>query len=147
MRRIYFFIAAIFYLLPISSASAEVLIKCGASEGQVFFIEGPYIAKKDSGWTEDTIDSGSTSVVVVDEEFDVIFSDATGNVVSARAAGANVVLLGTNEETGSFSILTNYFGVPVEVYTYYAQTKQLFVFAQKYGAPISLSRTLVSNCS
>ena len=147
MRRIYFLIAAIFISPPISSASAEVLVKCGGSEGYAFFIEGPYIAKKDSGWTEDTIDSGSTSVVVVDEEFDVIFSDATGNVVSARADGAKVVLLGKNEETGSFSILTNYFGVTVEVYTYYPQTKQLFVLAQKYGAPISLSRTMVSNCS
>lgn len=54
---------------------------------------GGVVAAKDAGWHPDRISAGRTTLSRSDSgEYDIVFSDATGGVYSARAEGGDVEL-------------------------------------------------------
>ena len=70
-----------------SVAHAEVIAKCGPLKGQAYYFSSPFVAEKDAGWVSDGISTGSTSIVMVDGEADMLYGDAIGGVFSSRADG------------------------------------------------------------
>lgn len=127
-------------------AQAKVLAECGAFSGYSYYIPGPFVGGKLSGWTEDTISTGSTSIVEVGGEFDVIYSDATTKNRSSRADGAQVVPVGSNSEDGGLVLVVGYSGKVAEVY-YLNTAKRLLILHQvKFGTLLKKSSQMISKC-
>ena len=95
------YVVGISFALFVSSANADVVARCGALEGYTFVLEGPLVKKEDSGWEHGGVTGGSTSIIFLDNRFDIIFSDTTGTTRSARADGAEIHLLGLNKGNGT----------------------------------------------
>ena len=73
------------------SAGAEILAVCGPYAGKSYFVEdGVIIQEKDAGWTDDKTSIGSTILTKNDDQFDILFRDATGKTMSAIAEGGTV---------------------------------------------------------
>ena len=104
MKRI--LLVALLSVFMIGSVRAEIIAECGASAGYSFYLQGPNVPANKSGWTDDKISKGSTSIVLIDDKFDVLFSDGNSKNKSSRADGAQVILLGVNStEKASLSWL------------------------------------------
>ena len=126
------------------AAHAEVIVKCGALKGQSYFYPGPLVAEKDVGWQSDSISAGSTTIVMVDGEPDVLYGNATGGVFSSRAAGGVVTVLGINDYV--LVIGVNYPKTTIEVYTWNAVEQTLMLFQSKYGAAINKVTLMRAHC-
>ena len=126
------------------AAHAEVIVKCGALKGQSYFYPGPFVAEKDVGWQSDGISAGSTTIVMVDGEPDVLYGNATGGVFSSRAAGGVVTVLGITDYV--LVIGVNYPKTTIEVYTWNAVEQTLMLFQSKYGAAINKVTLMRSHC-
>ena len=99
-----------------------------------------------SGWTDDKISKGSTSIVLIDDKFDVLFSDGNSKNKSSRADGAQVILLGVNSTEKSFSLLVVYKGNSAEIYTYHGLSKTLIQQPARYNAAVNSTKMMVSKC-
>jgi hypothetical protein len=64
---------------------------CGASEGYAYYPEAgllPIAPNKDgAGWQKDGIKLGRITLSLVGDKFDVLYTDATGAVISAKGDG------------------------------------------------------------
>lgn len=87
-----------------SSYAADVLIKCGGSQGYTYFVEGGLVSSVDAGWQKDAIKKGAYTLTKEGESYDLIFSDAMGRTVSSRRDGGNVVPISLSERSLVFSI-------------------------------------------
>ena len=126
------------------AAHAEVVVKCGGLKGQSYFYPGPFVDEKDVGWQNDEIPTGSTTIVMEDGEPDVLYGDATGGVVSSRAGGGVVTILGITDSI--LVIGVNYPETTVKIYTWNAVDKTLILFQSKYGAAINKVTLMISHC-
>ena len=126
------------------AAHAEVIVKCGALKGQSYFYPGPLVAEKDVGWQSDGISTGSTTIVMVDGEPDVLYGDATGGVFSSRADGGVVTILGITDSI--LVIGVNYPKAAIEVYTWNAVEQTLMLFQSKYDVAINKVTLMRSHC-
>ena len=75
----------------VGSASAAVLMECGASDGYSYFIEGGIVPSDKAGWTSDGVASGRISLVQNGQDFDIMTTDATGGTYSYKADGAKII--------------------------------------------------------
>ena len=84
----------VFLTFSVSVAQANVLIQCSNPSGKVFY-------PAEDRWVDDGISGGKFAVGLVDNEFDLLFVDATGNLNSASADGGTVypVYLGADRFT------------------------------------------------
>ena len=135
-----------FFFTMTTALHAERLAQCGASEGYSYYITSPAVPADQSGWTPDKISSGSFSIIFLDEKVDILYTDASGITQSSLEEGAKITLAGMNEVNGSFSLLVQYTGEIVSVYTYNAPTNQLFYFTQQFGGLTHKSRVLIADC-
>ena len=99
-----------------------------------------------SGWTKDTISTGSTSIILVDNKLDVLYSDGASKNKSSRADGAEVVLLGVSSDGGTFSLLVTYKGQSAEIYTYNELSKTLIFQPARYNTMIQSAKIMISKC-
>lgn len=100
-------LAIVFLGSTASPVFAQVVTRCGTSQGYSYYFSGGYVPADKSGWTEDTISPGSLSLAINDDEVDLIFSDATGNARSSKAEGATVQLLAA-QATGTIIVISAY---------------------------------------
>jgi hypothetical protein len=144
MKRI--LLVALLSVFMIGSVRAEIIAECGASAGYSFYLQGPNVPANKSGWTDDKISKGSTSIVLIDDKFDVLFSDGNSKNKSSRADGAQVILLGVNSTEKSFSLLVVYKGNSAEIYTYHGLSKTLIQQPARYNAAVNSTKMMVSKC-
>jgi hypothetical protein len=90
-------------LLWSDQASAKILTRCGASNGVSFFFPGPAITAEQSGWQKDGVSGGSLQLLANGNEYDVVYTDATGGTRSARADGFEVI--GVNQPQTGFLLV------------------------------------------
>lgn len=77
-----------------AAAAARTLAVCGEQSGHAYYIEGGVVTADDAGWQRDKIGGGRTTLSLAENgEADLIFTDSTGGVFSARAEGGSVLLL------------------------------------------------------
>jgi len=113
-----FIVPLISLLATTGAASARDVAVCGNSVGQGYYPAAGLsaIANKTGKWDEDNITSGRITLSQVDQDgFDILFTDATGVVVSAKGDGATVVRVGQNDF--SIAILVVY-PLLTETYTF-----------------------------
>ena len=101
-------------------AFAEELAVCGASEGYAFYPKAGLAAQnEDAGkWVDDKISGGRLTLTRIGkDEYDLLFSDSTGRIVSAKQDGGVIVPAGGASDTVSLIVVYPGTGV-VETYTF-----------------------------
>ena len=118
-----------FMLLASFAAQATDIASCSDPQGHAYFPEGGLIGKKDSGWSEDKISGGITKLVKLSEgEYDILFVDATKDIISSKGDGATIIPLNRGES--AFSVLVVYPGKTAEVYTFLRDASGVLEYLQ-----------------
>ena len=146
MKHLFLALCLIVLAAATNQASAGVIAECGASEGYAYYFSGLLVSEEDAGWQRDKISTGSVSIVELDGDLDVIFSDATGRTKSSRANGAEVFPVGNNVDEEIISVMVLYVGRVIEVYTYNAKAKKLILVQQKIDDLVNKASIMVSDC-
>jgi hypothetical protein len=77
-----------------TSASAGTIAACGSQAGRAYYPAAGIVPKGKDGWTDDQITGGSTTLTQNTKgEFDILFKDSRGEILSSRDDGGEVVLL------------------------------------------------------
>ena len=106
------------FLLMISTNTyAAVISQCSNPSGTAYYPYLGLMAKKDSGWVDDKITGGITSLVKTDDnEYDILFVDITKQIISSKQDGGKVYTLSKGKNDASFLVV--YPGKAVEIYTF-----------------------------
>src|SRR5262245_35124213 len=88
---------ALLALSLLSTARAEVLAVCGSSKGWAYYVPGGISPVEQSEWTEDKISSGNFQLIRSGQDYDVIFTDASGGTLSAKGDGGEIVGFSTDD--------------------------------------------------
>lgn len=140
-----------FTLAASTAAQATDIASCSDPEGHAYFPEIGIVGKKDSGWSVDKITGGITKLVKLSEgEFDILFVDATKDIISAKGDGATIIPLNRGESV--FSVLVVYPGKTAEIYTFLQDTSGKLEFLQTTsragdGVPITKAGVMRGTCS
>jgi hypothetical protein len=129
------------------AASADVLAVCGASEGHSYYLPGGLVSKEDSGWATDGIKAGSFQLIRSGTDYDIIFTDASGGTLSARADGGHVIA--TPDASGNLLVLIAYPGKTLESYVFWfaIASEQTVTYSQaKYGTRLPKHSLLKASC-
>jgi len=125
-------LVAFFGVFLCTQASSETIISCGESSGYSYFFEGGLVPKNSAGnWTEDGIKGGGISLVKAGEELDLLYKDASSRLVSTRADGGQVIMLGSHD--GIINILVVYPNITSEFFTFDTKNKVFVSSTHKYG--------------
>jgi hypothetical protein len=125
-------LASILLALSDQPAHSEVLRTCGASSGWAYYLAGGVVQQDDAGWQEDGISNGGVMLLRDGENWDIVYTDATGSR-SARADGGRVVML--TENTSGVVVLVAY---PTVQETYlFSATRSEVVWTQIKAAGLA----------
>lgn len=108
------------FSIIVSSAvvNAETIASCSGVKGYSFYQNlGSFSDKKSSGWDEDQITEGKTSVIRNDDGFDILFVDALGDINSLKDQGAKIQLLLIGQS--SFALSSTFLGSQIEIYNFW----------------------------
>lgn len=127
---------------------AETLFTCTNIYGQSYYPYRGMVPKNKSGWQKDGIDNGKTALVVDDQKnIDILYTDASGKVASAKNDGAEIINL--SEKKSSIVIVVSYPNNTLESY-YFFETKEkkyeMIMQQTKYGTMIEKSSTFRGEC-
>jgi hypothetical protein len=132
-------------------AQAADIASCSNPEGRAYFPELGLVGEKDRGWSNDKITGGLTKLVKLSEgAYDVLFVDATKDIISARGDGATIIPL--NRGQGVFSVLVIYPGKTAETYTFLRDKSGRLEYLQTTsragdGVPIAKVSVMRGTCS
>ena len=128
------------------AAGAEILAVCGPYAGKSYFVEdGVIIQEKDAGWTDDKTSIGSTILTKNDDQFDILFRDATGKTMSAIAEGGTVFT--TYRDADKILVVVLYPST-IENYGFFSNNgKPLMLMGQMKGGMISKGALYQGECS
>ena len=128
------------------AAGAETLAVCGPYAGKSYFVEdGVIIQEKDAGWTDDKTSIGSTILTKNDDQFDILFRDATGKTMSAIAEGGMVFT--TYRDADKILVVVLYPST-IENYGFFSNNgKPLMLMGQMKGGMISKGALYQGECS
>lgn len=145
-KNIFKYIAIIKTSLIISGAAySQTLLTCDSPKGKGYYYPGPLVSKGNSGWGDDGISSGSFALIKNKDKFDILYKDASGNMVSSTADGGYVIPLGHN--LINYSFLVSYPNKTAELFTFNIREKKLSYSQHKYGSPMMDKRVLfVASC-
>lgn len=100
-----------------SLAHAIEIASCYSPKGTAYYPEIGLMSKKNSGWTEDKISDGIFKLSMNKEnEFDILFVDATKKINSSVEQGGRVLLFSHGQNQVTFLVL--YPGQTAEIYTF-----------------------------
>lgn len=131
-------------LLP-SIADAEIVATCGASKGHAYYIPGPLVPPSDAGWQTDGISKGSFQLIRSGDDWDIVFTDASGGTLSAKGDGGEV--LGVVTEAGDI-LVQIFYRVTIETYVFWlSKSKPEVSYSQaKFAAGIRKHSLMVAPC-
>ena len=122
MRRMIKFLLAAGFLCFSGSVFGTVVAQCSNPKGFGYY---PYMGlvpekSKDgirAGWNEESIDGGMFQLNKVDDNnFDILFVDATKQIISSVADGGVVIKNSSDEDSASFVVI--YPRKTIEIYTF-----------------------------
>lgn len=86
------------FLTAATSASAGTIAACGPQKGRAYYPAAGLVQKGKDGWVDDQMSGGSTTLTRnAKGELDILFKDATGEIVSAKDDSGQVVVLRKSE--------------------------------------------------
>lgn len=111
------FLYLLLFPLITSAAYPQVIASCSNPKGKSYFPELGQVSKNMSGWVDDGITGGITTVKkIAKDEYDIVFYDVTKTIISSIEDGGNILLL--NKGKNVFSLLIVYPGKTAEIYTF-----------------------------
>jgi hypothetical protein len=143
MKNVLSFSALVLAFAFSASAHGEIVAVCGPSKGYAFYVSGPLVPEKEAGWTEDGISKGSFQIIRSGDDYDVIFTDASGGTLSAKGDGAKVV--GFYSTEGDL-VVTLFYALTIETYVVWFRTPSPYSQA-KHSAPIAKHAVFKMQCS
>lgn len=147
-RAQYSLFALLISLGMISPSFSETLtVSCGSSDGYSYYFEGGLVQSEKAGFTDDSIKDGKYSLTLKDDgSGDVLFIDATGDLSSATAQGARVIVMPF--ETGSANWLVLYDDGTLEVYSFSGVSQTLLSYRNTVGNDLIAKNSLMkSTCT
>jgi hypothetical protein len=142
-----FFIVLIFLSFNIH---AQTIANCKNPEGYAYYHHQGIVPKKSSGFQEDKITGGITTIKkMANGKFDILIVDIRKKIISMVDDGATVMLLRTGEKDATFLL---YFpNMTIEIYTIWidGEGNQKFDILQSKGGdamPVHKSAVLVGGC-
>ena len=129
-------------------AFGESIASCKDPEGKAYFSFLGNIKKSSTGWDNDKITGGITSLQLTDGELDITFTDNRKQIFSTKSEGGSVSLvrIGPN----NFSVLVYYENNTIEVYTFIKENdgQQIMHQLQSKGGLglIHKSSVMISKC-
>jgi len=112
-----------------NSVSAADIASCSNPKGKTYYPELGLVTKDKSGWTDDGISGGITTVKkIAKDKYDIVFYDTTKRIISSIEDGGNVLLL--NKGKNVFSILVVYPGKTAEIFTFIKNNSNKLEFIQ-----------------
>jgi hypothetical protein len=136
MMRVIVFGAILLIFCGANSAFAEDIAVCGNSDGYAYYPSAGLMEGKEPEWTRDPITKGRFTLSRSSSGlFDLLFTDATGAVVSATQDGAKIVRVGQTQQ--SITILVAY-PMLVETYTFLLSSSgpEALWTSNKHSTPI-----------
>ena len=138
------------FLISSLAINAETIASCGALKGVSYY---PYLGvfsdKENSGWQDDGISEGKTTLTFDGTGFDILFIDFFDEINSSIANGAEIKLMMVGEK--SYSLLSSYENDTLEIYTFWKNKDEEFRFSLtqvKDGAAFFKKQTvLVGECT
>ena len=116
MKKILIVIAVLLSFIT-SIAFGQDIASCSNPKGKSYFPELGGVSKNMSGWSDDGIAGGITTVKkIAKNEYDIVFYDVTKTIISSIQDGGNVLLL--NKGKNVFSLLVVYPGKTAEIFTF-----------------------------
>lgn len=136
-------------LFVCGSSKAETIITCSNLTGSTYYSYKGIVPKGKAGWMQDGIKGGKFALSKdADDQLDILYTDATGRVVSSRQDGGTVVGIGSNPN--SIVVMVNYPNTTVEVFHFSKindGTYELLFQQTKYGmGVINKAQTLRGTC-
>ena len=93
-------------LLVSTGASAEDVAQCSNPSGKGYFPNLGLVKKADSGWSDEKITGGITTLSKISKgEYDILFVDTTKRIVSTTQDGGKVYMLYLGEREASFLVV------------------------------------------
>lgn len=112
-----------------NSVSAADIASCTNPKGKTYYPELGLVTKDKSGWTDDGISGGITTVKkIAKDKYDIVFYDTTKRIISSIEDGGNVLLL--NKGKNVFSLLVVYPGKTAEIFTFVKNNSNKLEFIQ-----------------
>lgn len=137
--------------LPIGAVAADTVVTCKNPRGYANYHHTDSVPKKESGFTEDGITGGLTTLVRINQnEYDLLFTDTRQEIISNRHDGGTVRLLRKGKNDATFLVF--YPGMVIELYTFYkdASGSEKFDILQSKGGDgmlIHKSAVMTGSCS
>lgn len=85
-------LSVILFVVAALPAHANIITKCGASEGFSYFFKTPLTGDK-YGWQKDGISKGQIQLFQSGKDYDIMYTDADGGTTSYRADGFTVIAI------------------------------------------------------
>ena len=132
------------------AVNAETIASCGGLKGQSYYPHlGAFTDKKNSGWQDDGITGGKTTITFDGTGFDILFVDTLGDINSSIGNGADIRLMMVGEN--SYSLLSVFQNSTLETYTFWKtnEGKSRYSLTQTKGgsALIAKQSVLVGECT
>lgn len=147
---LYFLILLILVIVPFSNAHALDIAKCGELKGHSYYLNNGVTDLKYSGWHEDGISGGKTQLILNEAgEFDIMYVDATENIISMKADGAKIFFISKAEK--DISIVGAYPSGIIELYSFFQEKDgknrySLFSLKTENGTMIPKRSLMVGDC-
>ena len=130
--------------------NAETIASCEGLKGQSYYPDiGMFTDKNTSGWADDGISNGKTSVIRNENSFDILFVDTLGDINSSKDQGAEIRLVMI--EQNSFSLTSVFLNSSVEIYSFWKNKEGNFRYSLmqvKGGSSLIPKNSLLTgNCS
>ena len=138
-------VLAMFGFAKESRAGTVKIATCGEMKGYSYFWPSPFVPEKDSGFGEDGISSGQTTLAIIDGEPDVVF-DKLGDPTTARLGGAEVSARTGGEIQEFIIFLVVYPEATIEIYTYSVSNQSMVMLQTKYGGLINKATMFKADC-
>jgi hypothetical protein len=129
---------------------AQIIANCKNPEGYAYYHHQGMVPKKSSGFQDDKITGGITTIKKMPNgKFDILIVDVRKKIISMVEDGGTVMLLRAGEKDATFLL---YFpNMTIELYTIWIDSEgnQKFDMLQSKGGdamPVHKSSVLVGNC-
>lgn len=147
-----FFICTLLGLTTcVAMAQSEEIATCRSPLGKAFYHFNGLSDKAGSGWSDDKISKGVTTLVrAADGSLDMLFVDIRGKPISMTQEGATIRLLRLSQD--NVTLLAYYEGATTEIYSFFKEKdgkNRYSVLTNKTGsgAMIPKSGVMVGDCS
>ena len=146
---VFVFVFAVAVAMPASGQSPnwQQITACGDMKGRAFYFAGGAVPKNKSGWQDDAIAGGTTSLLTDGKDVDIVYKDATGRQRSAKFHdGATILAFSVG--TILNVLIVHKGGVLLEQYTFQIdkQGRGIVILSQQRAGIVSKVSTMQAKC-